>query len=73
MGVLGGIGNDHPDGPDELRDLVWMTALHGLKKPVEELPEELLFERPSIRFGEIQTDAKLDRLLGLESTGPDCE
>lgn len=69
---LRGIGDDHPDGPDEIRDLVWMTSLHGLTRPQEELPEELLFERPPqdpLAYG---FDAKLNALEMTETT-QDCE
>jgi hypothetical protein len=44
--------DEHPDGPDPIRDMVWGEALTGLA-----------FDRPLPRFGEISTDAKLDNVV----------
>lgn len=69
---LRGIGDDHPDGPDLIRDLVWGTALQNLPL-VEEPPEQLLFERPALQWGEQTTDLKLDAVVRREDTAMDCE
>jgi hypothetical protein len=72
VSILRGIGDDHPDGPDVIRDLVWGTALQNL--PLEdEVPEHLLFERPAPLWGEQKTDIKLDAVVRREDTAQDCE
>lgn len=63
-----GLGDDHPDGPDPLRDSVWEEAVTAMA-----LEAELAFERPPFRFGEIRTDAKLDAVLQREETDQDPE
>lgn len=35
--AIDGIGDDHPDGPDLIRDLVWGTTLQGMF-PSEDAP-----------------------------------
>lgn len=72
MNLPGDIGDDHPDGPDLIRDLVWGTALQNLPL-VEEVPEHLLFERPALQWGEQRTDEKLDAVVRREDTAQDCE
>lgn len=72
MALTGGIGDDHPDGPDVIRDLVWGTALQNLPL-VEEVPEHLLFERPAPQWGEQTMDLKLDAVVRREDTAQDCE
>lgn len=42
--------DDHPDGPDPIRDMVWDEAMQGLN-------------RPTAGFGEIITDTKLDAVV----------
>jgi hypothetical protein len=44
--------DEHPDGPDPIRDMVWGEALTGLA-----------FDRPLPRFGEVATDDKLDNVV----------
>lgn len=72
MALLRGPGDDHPDGPDLIRDLVWMTALHGLTEPKEEPPEDYLFEKPPPIPGATGLDQKLDVVLERDTTN-DCE
>lgn len=64
-GVTGEPVDDHPDGPDFIRDLVWGTALQNMEL-VDEPPEEFLFERPEQRWGCITTDEKLDAVVRRE-------
>jgi hypothetical protein len=72
MALLRGIGDDHPDGPDLIRDLVWGTALQNLQLE-DEVPEHLLFQRPGLLWGQQTTDPKLDAVVRREDTAPDCE
>lgn len=72
MSLLSGIGDDHPDGPDPIRDLVWGTALQNMQLE-DEVPEHLLFQRPEARWGQQKTDIKLDAVVRREDTVPDCE
>lgn len=72
MSVLRGLGDDHPDGPDLIRDLVWGTALQNMALE-EEVPEHLLFERPPLLWGQQPTDIKLDAVVRQEDTAQDCE
>lgn len=53
--------DEHPDGPDPIRDMVWGEAVTAMA-----LEAELAFERPPARFGEIRTDAKLDEVVARE-------
>lgn len=69
---LAGVGDDHPDGPDIIRDLVWGTALQNMALS-EEVPEHLLFERRAPIWGEQTTDIKLDAVVRREGTAKDCE
>ena len=65
-------GNDRaiPEGPDG--DLVWMTPLHGQQLD-EELPEELLFERPEWNPLATGQDEKLTAVVLREDAVVDCE
>lgn len=36
--AIDGIGDDHPDGPDFIRDLVWGTTLQGMFPSTETEP-----------------------------------
>lgn len=53
--------DEHPDGPDPIRDLVWESAITAMAKEAE-----LAFDRPAPRFGEISTDAKLDAVVARQ-------
>ena len=57
------LSDDHPDGPDPIRDMVWGDAITGMA-----LEAELAFERPHTRFGETTTDPELDAVVRRDST-----
>lgn len=57
------LGDDHPDGPDIIRDTVWTEAITAMA-----MEAELAFDRPAPRFGEIQTDEKLDAVVRRDTT-----
>lgn len=66
------VGDDHPEGPDPIRDLVWGTALWNMGL-VDEVPEHMLFERPGQIPLATGLDQKLDAVLRREDTANDCE
>lgn len=55
-----------------VRLVVWGTPLQG-EEIVEEPPEEIWIERPVRRWGQIETDQKLDAVVAREDTTLDCE
>ena len=68
--------DEHPDGPDPIRDMVWEEAIMRLRPEPECCGTPSLcggpfgtadspgcFESPAPRFGEITTDYKLDNVV----------